>query len=269
MQHSASSASLSPNTMSSPSSLASAAKQVHPSMKLSMENSSLGSAEFKSLLDQLPQHLFEEGAAEHLQAAANVMETLDAYSDALQSACAQIDASSSILGSEPPPASSAAMELPPVPSMPLKRMDCFPPDSVQDFKHVLYNLLADNFNDPSHNTFVQPITIKENGEVRSGFRFNPSEDPDKRIPELYAQHIKKARLDWEDTSSVFIQDLYRYYMRACVELMSKYFEKRDKYTYLYDDVMLFVPSESLEEAETRIKAMKSRARKKRKMSFSP
>jgi hypothetical protein len=50
--------------------------------------------------------------------------------------------------------------------------------------------------------------------------------------------------------------------------MSKYFEKRDKYTFLYDDVPLFVPNEGLEEAEIRLKSMKSRARKKRKMSFS-
>jgi len=53
-------------------------------------------------------------------------------------------------------------------------------------------------------------------------------------------------------------------MRACVELMSKYFEKKDKYTYIYDEVPLFVANETLEEAENRLKGMKSRARMKRK-----
>jgi len=51
--------------------------------------------------------------------------------------------------------------------------------------------------------------------------------------------------------------------------MSKYFEKKDKYTYLYDDTPLFVPNETLEEAELRLRGMSSRTRKKRKMSFNP
>jgi len=46
--------------------------------------------------------------------------------------------------------------------------------------------------------------------------------------------------------------------------MSKYFEKIDKYTYLYTDVHLFVPNERIEAAEQRLKGMKSRARMKSK-----
>jgi len=141
----------------------------------------------------------------------------------------------------------------------------FPPESLQDFKHVLYNLLVEQHNNPSASTFVQPCTIEEDGVMRQGFRFNSRQNPEKKLPELYAQHIRKARLDCEDQSSVFIQDLYKYYLRACVELLSKYFEKRDKYTYLYDDIPLFVPGETLEQAEERIKTMKTRARKKRKI----
>jgi len=146
---------------------------------------------------------------------------------------------------------------------PHQLMESFPPESLQDFKHVLYNLLVEAHNNPGKDCLVQPYTVKEHGVVRHGFRFNSRLNPEKKIPELYAQHIKKARLDWEDQSSVFIQDLYRYYMRACVELLSKYFDKRDKYTYLYDDTPLFVPNESLELAEERIKSMRSRARKRR------
>jgi len=141
----------------------------------------------------------------------------------------------------------------------------FPQESLQDFKHVLYNLLVEYHNNPSTSTFVQPCTTKEDDIIRTGFRFNSRQNPEKKLPELYAQHIRKARLDCEDQSSVFIQDLYKYYLRACVELLSKYFEKRDKYTYLYDDIPLFVPGETLEQAEERIKTMKTRARKKRKI----
>jgi len=142
-------------------------------------------------------------------------------------------------------------------------MESFPPESTQDFKHVLYNLLVEAHNNPGKDCLIQPYSVKEHGIIRHGFRFNSRMNPEKKIPELYAQHIKKARLDWEDQSSVFIQDLYRYYMRACVELLSKYFDKRDKYTYLYDDTPLFLPNENIEHAEERIKSMRSRARKRR------
>jgi len=144
-------------------------------------------------------------------------------------------------------------------------MASFPPESLQDFKHVLYNLLVEYHNTGSPNTFVQPCSWEEDGILRQGFRFNSRQNPEKKLPELYAQHIRKARLDCEDQSSVFIQDLYKYYLRACVELLSKYFEKRDKYTYLYDDIPLFVAQETLEQAEERIKTMKTRARKKRRI----
>jgi len=146
-----------------------------------------------------------------------------------------------------------------------RKMESFAPESLNDFKHVIYNLLVENHNDPRNSNFVQPCSIKENVGARMGFRFNARQNPEKRIPELYAQHVRKARLDWQDQNSVFIQDLYKYYLRACVELLSKYFEKKDKYTYLYDDHPLFVPGESLDDAEHRLKSMKTRARKKRKM----
>jgi len=146
------------------------------------------------------------------------------------------------------------------------QMESFVPEKVTDFKHVIYNLLVDNHNNPEKFSFVQPCAIKEKGITKIGFCFNEKENPDKKLPELYALHIRKARLDLEDSSSVFIQDLYKYYLRACVELLSKYFEKLDKYTYLYEDLQLFIPNGSLEEAEQRMKAMKTRSRKKRMKS---
>ncbi len=73
-----------------------------------------------------------------------------------------------------------------------------------------------------------------------------------------------ASLEKEDQESIFIQDLYKFYLRASVELLSKYFEKRDKYTYLYEDIALFIAGNSLEEAEERIRNMKTRARKMKK-----
>jgi len=144
-------------------------------------------------------------------------------------------------------------------------MQAFPIEKVNDFKHVIYNLLVENHNSPHKSNFVQPCTIEESGVMRHGFCFNEAENPEKKLPELYAQHIRKARLDQEDISSVFVHDLYKFYLRASVELLSKYFEKRDKYTYLYEDVPLFVPNGTLEQAEERIRNMKTRARKKRKL----
>jgi hypothetical protein len=145
-----------------------------------------------------------------------------------------------------------------------KQMDKFPPDKVTDFKHVIYNLLVDNHNNLGESSFVRPCIVEENGVMRSGFCFTEGSNPEKRLPELYAKHIRKCRLDLEDDSSILIQDLYKYYMRACVELLSKYFEKLDKYTYLDDDVHLFVPNGTLEDAEKRIKNMPTRSRKKKR-----
>lgn len=124
-------------------------------------------------------------------------------------------------------------------------------------------MLVENYNDPTKQTFVLPVRFVEKGVLRTGFRFNTAENPEKKIPELYAMHIRKSQLEKEDSASVFVQDLYKFYYRASMELLSKYFEKRDKFTFLDEDVPLFVPEGSLEEAETRLKQIKTRARKKR------
>ncbi|PRP79499.1 hypothetical protein PROFUN_12867 [Planoprotostelium fungivorum] len=145
-------------------------------------------------------------------------------------------------------------------------MTPFPSDQVSDFKHVIYNLLADYHNHPERaaTAFVQPLTIEENGQIRHGFMFNQKQNPEKRLPELYALHIRKAKLELEDPNSIFIQDLYKFYLRASLELLSKYFEKRGKYMFLYEDQPLFSPGTSLEEAEDRIRNMRTRARMQKK-----
>jgi hypothetical protein len=156
-----------------------------------------------------------------------------------------------------------------------RKMYPFPSSSINDFKHVLYNLLVENYNNPMTSCLLQPFSVvdQSTGKRKHGFKFNSMENPGliihcvcikKKLPELYALHVKKARLDWEDRSSVFIEDLYRFYLRAVVELMSKYWKKVDKFTFTYDEVPLFIPNECLKDAEERLKSMKSRSRMKRK-----
>jgi hypothetical protein len=89
------------------------------------------------------------------------------------------------------------------------------------------------------------------------------------LSELYALYMRKGDLSAEDKSSVFTQDLYRYYLRSGVEVLSKYFEKVDKYKYMYFDVPLFVPGETLVRAEERINSISSRERQRFKARRSP
>jgi len=153
------------------------------------------------------------------------------------------------------PIKTESQVIPPPPPMKRTQMECFPSDRVADFKHLIYNLLVENFNNPKNATFVQPFSMELDGVLRQGFKFTESENPDKRLPELYAQHIRKANLQHENQNSIFIQDLYKYYLRSCVELLSKYFQKVDKYTFLYDDIPLFIAGGNLDDAEDRISKM--------------
>jgi len=159
----------------------------------------------------------------------------------------------------PPPPPPTIIEKKPM-------MEKFPLDKVSDFKHVIYNLLVDHYNNPELVPFIEPVQIVLDGEVRTGFRFPENYNPEKKLPELYAQHIRRARLDLENQDSIFIQDLYKFYLRAVLELLAKYFEKCDKYTFLDDDAPLFVPGTSLKEVEARMKTMRTRARKRKSAS---
>jgi len=148
-------------------------------------------------------------------------------------------------------------------------MEKFPLDKVSDFKHVIYNLLVDHHNNPEMVPFIEPISMVLDGETRTGFRFPENFSPEKKLPELYAQHIRRARLDLEHQDSIFIQDLYKFYLRAVLELLAKYFEKCDKYTFLDDDAPLFVQGTSIKEAEARMKTMRTRARKRKSATREP
>jgi hypothetical protein len=129
--------------------------------------------------------------------------------------------------------------------------------------------LVENFNSEDHDTLVQPFEIEIDGKLRKGFKFNEKHNPSKKLAELYTWHVKHARLDLEDSTSVFTQDLYKYYLRSAFQLLAQYFEKYDSFSYLYIDEPLFVPGEKLEQATQRIKRMGTRTRKKMKMaSFS-
>jgi len=229
----------------------------HYSTQAPIQNSELSapppwivSADFTDWLSRMPDEIFGQGSQHNLMEHSFADEAVKLENHHQEMYCRPSDVI--------PPTSEQDIH-------DSQMMANFPPESLQDFKHVLYNLLVEYHNNPSSSTFLQPCTMEEDGIIRHGFRFNSRQNPEKKLPELYAQHIRKARLDCEDQSSVFIQDLYKYYLRACVELLSKYFDKRDKYTYLYDDIPLFVPGESLEQAEERIKTMKTRARKKRRI----
>jgi len=155
------------------------------------------------------------------------------------------------------------VQIPPPAVFEKPSMEKFPLDKVSDFKHVIYNLLVDHHNNPDMVPFIEPVRIVLEGDIRTGFRFPENYNPEKKLPELYAQHIRRARLDLENQESIFIQDLYKFYLRAVLELLAKYFEKCDKYTFLDDDAPLFVPGTSLKEAEARMKTMRTRARKRK------
>jgi len=151
-------------------------------------------------------------------------------------------------------------------------MKPFAPEKVENFKHVIYNLLVDSYNSKNpEQCLVSSCTISIDGVERTGFQFNEKLDPEKKLPELYAFHIRHSRLDLENQDSIFIQDLYKFYLRYALELLGKYFEKAPisigKWVFLcQSESPLFVPGSSLREAEERIKKMKTRARKREKAS---
>jgi len=142
--------------------------------------------------------------------------------------------------------------------VPTQRMEFF--SQVKDWKHVLYNLLVENYNNPNGSSLIRPIRR----EGKDGFTFNGEMNPDKKIAELYAAHIRQASLELEDPSCVFVHDLYKHYLRSAQQLMAKYFIKVDKLVYLYYDVPLFVPGETLEQAQARLKLLETKQRRSKK-----
>lgn len=63
------------------------------------------------------------------------------------------------------------------------------------------------------------------GKIRRGFQFNPEMDPEAKLAELYALNIRGTSIEGEDKACPLIQDVYKFYARAAMELLAKYFEK--------------------------------------------
>eukprot|EP01119_Soliformovum_irregulare_P001400 TRINITY_DN11102_c0_g1_i1.p1 TRINITY_DN11102_c0_g1~~TRINITY_DN11102_c0_g1_i1.p1 ORF type:complete len:270 (+),score=30.82 TRINITY_DN11102_c0_g1_i1:700-1509(+) len=129
------------------------------------------------------------------------------------------------------------------------------------WKHVIYNLLVSHHN--SRVGIASPCTIQmRDGTLRDGFKFDPSQEPKKYLAELYASHVKHIDLPTLDTRTCNVADLYKKYLRAALQLMSKYFGKAANWTYVYDSIPLFIPNETLEEAKDRLKLIGPRKRTK-------
>jgi hypothetical protein len=146
------------------------------------------------------------------------------------------------------------------------RMERIPSCQVTHWKHVVYNLLADNHNDARGHSFCSPYSVRQidkNGNLveRVGFRFDIKQNPARKLAELWAFHEKRKQLEETKLTTVLREDLYKFYLRACLDLLAKYFIKLDKFTFLYDETPLFVPNGSLEDALLRLKKLPARGRK--------
>jgi hypothetical protein len=147
-----------------------------------------------------------------------------------------------------------------------QRMDSFPPAQVSDWKHVLYNLLVENHNSgDDQNTLLKPVEVMVAGQLKRGFRINPAMQPRQLLAEMYATHVRKESLHGsQGLKPVLLQDLYKHYLRAAYQLMSKYFNKVDQWTYVYGDIPLFVSGETLAEASDRLKLLDTKQRRQQK-----
>lgn len=142
------------------------------------------------------------------------------------------------------------------------RMEPFPDHRVVHWKYVLYNLLVENYNSDDKNTLAVPCEVSKNGKSLQGFTLNQALDPKKRLAELYSLYVRKEDITTEDYSSPFVQDLYKYYLRCALQLMTKFFVKAGPWTYLYDDVTLFIPDEDLNSAEMRLRFLEGKKKRK-------
>jgi len=143
-----------------------------------------------------------------------------------------------------------------------KYMEPFPDHRVVHWKYVLYNLLVEHYNSDDKNTLAVPCEVTKSGKSLKGFSLNQAHDPKKRLAELYSLYVRKEDLASEDYSSPFIQDLYKYYLRCALQLMNKFFIKAGPWTYLYDEVILFVPEEDLNAAEMRLRFLEGKRKRK-------
>jgi len=150
------------------------------------------------------------------------------------------------------------------------KMPLFEDSSITNFKYVLYNLLANQHNNTTKQPLIEQITTSDKKKkLRKGFRLNAKAEPEKRLAELYSKYVRKADLntlsaETDIQSSVFVQDLYKFYHRSCEQLLSKYFDKVDKYTWVHSsDRHMFEGGLSLHESEERLKAIPKKKTNKR------
>lgn len=136
---------------------------------------------------------------------------------------------------------------------------------------MIYNLLVENHNNPERESLCYPITVKtSDGKILHGFRFNERMHPEKRLPELWAETMRRARLDvGAPVPPVFIEDLYKFYLRSCLDLMAKYFRKQTRFSFLYEEGSdpLFIPNGSLADAAVRLKNLRTKDRKRTKIEL--
>ena len=135
----------------------------------------------------------------------------------------------------------------------------FKHEQLRGWEHIIYNLLVQYYNSPSSSPLVEPICIFVEGKLRLGFKFTQFHDPRKWIPELWAQDIIGQSLQAENKlSSVFLLDLYKFYYDNCMNSLSQNFTRVSEFTFLYEDIPLFVPNGSLKAAEHRIEVLTAR-----------
>jgi len=75
-----------------------------------------------------------------------------------------------------------------------EEMSKFPDESVVDFKRLIYNLLVENYNNPSTSIFIKPVSVEVFGVIRYGFKFNEKEDPEKKNFQNYMQNILEKQI---------------------------------------------------------------------------
>jgi len=134
----------------------------------------------------------------------------------------------------------------------------FPENQIKNMKHVIYNLLVDGLENTGENVLVKPIV---EGGLHRGFELVNGETTKRKLAELYAFHVRKVNLLFENEHSLAIRDLYKFYTRDCLQLMSKYFERKGRDKFYYIDIPLYVENDTLEKAEDRILMMRTKDRK--------
>lgn len=76
------------------------------------------------------------------------------------------------------------------------KMELFEKKDLKSWKHVLYNLLVEDYNDPSPESLIRRFSGEILAVQRSGFQLRSTGNAELHLTRLYAHHI------WFDTSSL-------------------------------------------------------------------